>query len=171
MPVAVRLARCFMLLVYCSKPGTAIAALAKAVYTSDMAGYSKRSLRDKLGIKPGMRLYFYNAPHSVFAELGDLDDDTTTVADPVLANYFHYFVTTHSELQTIAETLQHLRAPGQIAWVSWRKQSSHPKSHNSEGEISEQNIRDALLPIGLVDVKVAAIDDRYSALKFVWRVT
>jgi len=128
-----------------------------------MIAYSDRSLRDKLGIKPGMRLYFHNAPADVLTELGDLDDDTTIVSDPVLANFFHYFLSTRSELFNVAETLQHMHAPGQILWISWPKKSSKQKS-----EITEQDLRDALLPIGMVDTKVVAISDTYSGLKFLW---
>jgi hypothetical protein len=129
-----------------------------------MAGYSHRTLREKLDIKPGMRLYFHRAPLDVLTELGDLDNDTTIVHDEVLANFFHYFTASRSELFTIAETLQHLKAPGQIVWISWPKKSSKVKS-----EITEQDLRDALLPIGLVDTKVCAVSDIYSGLKFVWR--
>jgi hypothetical protein len=129
-----------------------------------MAGYSNKSLRTKLGIQAGMRLYIHNMPHDVVLALGNLDDDTTIVTDPVLANFFHYFVATKSELFNIAETFQHLKAPSQILWISWPKKSSGVKS-----EISEQDLRDALLPIGLVDTKVCAVSDVYSGLKFVWR--
>lgn len=129
-----------------------------------MTGYSHRSLRDKLGIHPGMRLYVHNAPHDVLKELGDLDDDTSIVPDPVLANFFLYFISSRSELFTIAETFQHFHAPGQILWISWPKKSSNIKS-----EITEQDLRDALLPIGMVDTKVCAISGTYSGLKFVWR--
>jgi hypothetical protein len=129
-----------------------------------MAGYSHRTLREKLDIKPGMRLYFQHAPSDVLVNLGDLDDDTTIVHDPVLANYFHYFITTHAELILISETMQHLQAPGQIVWISWPRKAS--KVHS---DISEQDLRDALLPIGLVDTKVCAVSDIYSGLKFVWR--
>lgn len=129
-----------------------------------MAGYSHRSLRDKLDIKPGMRLYFKNAPVDVIAVLGDLDDDTTRVHDEALANYLHYFVTSKHQLKMIAEKLPHLRTPGQIVWVSWPKKSSDTPS-----EITEQDLRDALLPTGLVDIKVCAVSTIYSGLKFVWR--
>lgn len=129
-----------------------------------MTGYSHRSLREKLGIHAGMRLYLEHAPSDVLSELGDLDDDTTIVFDPSLANYFHYFISTRSQLHTIAESVQHLKAPNQIFWISWPKKSSKAKS-----DISEQDLRDALLPIGLVDTKVCAVSDIYSGLKFVWR--
>ena len=129
-----------------------------------MAGYSHKSLRDKLGIKPGMRLYFHNAPAEVLAELGDLEEVTTTVRDPELATFFHYFITTRSQLFQVAEKLQHLKAPDQILWVSWPKQSSKVTT-----DITDQDLRDALLPIGMVDVKVCSVSDIYSGLKFVWR--
>jgi hypothetical protein len=129
-----------------------------------MASYSKHTLREKLDIHPGMRLYFERAPSDVLTELGDLDDDTSVVHDAELANFFHYFVTTRTQLFNVAEKLQHLQAPGQIIWISWPKKSSKVKT-----AITDQDLRDALLPIGLVDTKVCAISDIYSGLKFVWR--
>lgn len=111
-----------------------------------------------------MRLYFERAPSDVMTELGDLDDDTSVVHDAELANFHHYFVSTRSQLFNVAERLQHLRAPGQIIWISWPKKSSKVKTN-----ITEQDLRDALLPIGLVDIKVCAVSDTYSGLKFVWR--
>jgi hypothetical protein len=129
-----------------------------------MAGYSHKSLRQKLEIHPGMRLYFHGAPEDVLDELGDLEDDTSVVHDASLANFFHYFIRTRSELFNIAEKLQHLHAPGQIIWISWPKKASKMKT-----EVTEQDLRDALLPIGLVDTKVCAVSDVYSGLKFVWR--
>jgi hypothetical protein len=129
-----------------------------------MVGYSHQALRDKLDIKPGMRLYFERLPVDVHTELGDLDDDTTLVHDPQLANYFHYFISTRAQLHTLAEAFQHMKAPSQIVWISWPKKSSQVKT-----DISEQDLRDALLPIGLVDTKVCDVSDTYSGLKFVWR--
>lgn len=129
-----------------------------------MVGYSHKSLRNKLGIKPGMRVYLSGTPHTVATELGNLNDDTTLVTDPTLANFFLCFITTRSELSTVAETVQHLHAPGQIIWIAWPKKASGVKS-----EVTEQDLRDALLPIGLVDTKVAAVSTVYSGLKFTWR--
>ena len=129
-----------------------------------MTGYSHRTLRDKLEIKPGMRLYFERAPSDVLTEIGDLDDDTTLVHDPQLANYFHYFISTRAQLVLIGEALQHMKAPGQIIWISWPKKTSKVKT-----DVTEQDLRDELLPIGLVDTKVCAVSDTYSGLKFVWR--
>lgn len=129
-----------------------------------MAGYSHRTLREKLDIKPGMRLYFQNIPVDVQTELGDLEDDTSLVNDEELASYLHYFITTKSQLRSIAKRMIYLEKPHQIVWISWPKKSSKIIS-----EITEQDLRDELLPIGLVDIKVCAVSDIYSGLKFVWR--
>lgn len=129
-----------------------------------MAGYSHRTLRQKLDIQPGMRLYFHNAPSDVLDELGDLDDVTSLVYDEESASYLHYFITTKPQLRSIAEKMTHLQEPHQIVWVSWPKKSSKVPS-----EITEQDLRDELLPIGLVDIKVCAVSEVYSGLKFVWR--
>lgn len=129
-----------------------------------MVERSNHTLREKLGIKPGMRIYIHDAPPDVLHQLGDLDDDTTIVHEPVLANFFLYFLSTPSQLFTIAETLQHMPGPDQIVWISWPKKVSKTAT-----EITEQDLRDALLPIGMVDTKAALINDTYSSLKFVWR--
>lgn len=136
----------------------------RLLYNRCMTNRPHTSLRDKLGIKPGMRLYFERAPSDVMVELGDLDDQTTVVHDAPLANFQHYFVSTRTQLFNVAEKLQHLRAPGQIIWISWPKKSAKIKTN-----ISEQDLRDALLPIGLVETKVCAVSDIYTGLKFVWR--
>ena len=111
-----------------------------------------------------MRLYFEHLPSDVHTALGDLDDVTTVVHDPQLANFFHYFISTRAQLTQIAESLQHMKAPGQIIWISWPK-----KAAKLTTDVTEQDLRDALLPIGLVDTKVCALSDIYSGLKFVWR--
>lgn len=124
----------------------------------------KNTLKDKLGIKAGMRLYWHDMPQSIKAELEDVDEVTTIVHDPELANFFHYFVTTKHQVHTLAEKFQHLKAPHQILWVSWPKEGS-----NTHSEVTEQDLRDALLPIGLVDTKHCSVSEKYSGLKFVWR--
>ncbi|MCA9334539.1 hypothetical protein KC953_00155 [Candidatus Saccharibacteria bacterium] len=122
------------------------------------------TLRDKLGIKAGMRLYWHDMPAAIKAELEDVDEVTTIVHDPELANFFHYFVTTKHQVQLLAEKFQHLKGPHQILWVSWPHNTA--KIHS---DITEQDLRDALLPIGLVDTKSCSISDTYSGLKFIWR--
>lgn len=124
----------------------------------------RKSLGEKLGIQSGMRIYWHNIPAEIKAELDDIDDVATIVHDPELANFFHYFVRSREDLRQLAEKFHHYKAAHQILWVSWPKKTSNIKS-----DISEQDLRDALLPIGLVDTKVCSISDDYSGLKFVWR--
>ena len=111
-----------------------------------------------------MRLYLHSVPSDVLANMGDLEEVTSVVKDPELANFFLYVVTTKAQLQQIAEKHQHLKAPSQLLWVAWPKKSSSVKS-----AVTEQDLRDTLLPIGLVDTNVCAVSDIYSGLKFVWR--
>lgn len=96
--------------------------------------------------------------------MDDLEEVTSVVKDAELANFFLYVVTTKAQLQQIAEKHQHLKAPSQLLWIAWPKKSSGIKTN-----VTEQDLRDALLPIGLVDTKVCAISTIYSGLKFVWR--
>lgn len=129
-----------------------------------MSDYSHKSLRAKLDIKPGMRLFLHNVPSDVVADMDDLEEVTTVVHDPELANFFLYVLANKNDLQLITEKHLHFKAPSQIIWVAWPKKSSGIKSN-----VTEQDLRDALLPIGLVDTKVCSISNIYSGLKFVWR--
>lgn len=126
-----------------------------------MVQINKQTLRSILGIQAGMRIYLQHVPTNVTHALGDLDDSTSTVVDPDLANFFLYFVSHRSELFTIAEKLQHLDAPSQIVWICWSKKQGKT--------INEQDLRDALLPIGLVDSKRSDILNDFTGIKFVWR--
>jgi hypothetical protein len=125
---------------------------------------SKQTLRDILGIKAGMRIYMQHVPADVLHELRDLEDSTSTVHDPALANFFLYFVSTKPQLFNIAEKLQHLGAPSQLIWVCWPKKVSSSSHH-----VIDQDLRDALLPIGLVDSRRFDISKHHAAMKFVWR--
>lgn len=124
----------------------------------------KQTLRDILGIKAGMRIYMQHVPTDVLHELGDLEDSTSTVHDPALANFFIYFVSTKTQLFNVAEKLQHLGAPSQAIWVCWPKKVS-----SSSNPVDDQDLRDALLPIGLVDSRRFDISKQHAAMKFIWR--
>lgn len=130
-----------------------------------MAGYSSKPLIDKLGIKAGQLVYFRNAPDTYFKELGKLPKDVFIAKKlnrPI--DFMHFFYTDKERL--IGDTLhfkQYLEFNG-ILWVSWPKKTSGVKTN-----ITDQDLRDILLPLNLVDIKVAAIDEIWSGLKFVWR--
>jgi hypothetical protein len=129
-----------------------------------MAGYSGTPLAKKLGIKEGHRLTLVDAP----AEwtVPDLPANVEVAAglqehaDVVIA--FHREA---AELESRIETLGQAIHPDGMVWIAWpRKAGGH------DSDITENGIRDVVLPLGLVDVKVAALDDDWSGLKVVWRL-
>jgi hypothetical protein len=126
-----------------------------------VAGYSGTPLAKKLGIKAGHKLALVRAPDGW--AVPELPDGVTTGmpagADVVIA-FFRVF----AELDTEIETLGRAVFPAGALWVAWPRRAG---GHDSD--ITENGIRDAALPLGLVDTKVAAIDDDWSGLKLVWR--
>lgn len=132
-----------------------------------MAGYSGKALIDKLGIKPGMTVHFQHAPDSYLKELGKLPETVFQVKKlnrPV--DFMHCFYTQRAKLEADIILFQQYLVVSGILWVSWPKKASKAKT-----DITEDTLREVLLPINLVDVKVAAVDDTWSGLKFVWRKT
>ncbi|MGH0004622.1 DUF3052 family protein [Pseudovibrio ascidiaceicola] len=129
------------------------------------AGHSKRSLAQKLGLKPGMSCWWHNMPQTVFDEIAAGVDDLvllTTLENGV--NTAHIFVTGQSELADLLSKLRRtLNADGMI-WVSWPKKASEVPS-----QVTEDTVREVCLPMGLVDIKVCAVDAVWSGLKLVIR--
>lgn len=130
-----------------------------------MAGYSGKPLLQKLGIKPGQTVYFKNAPDEYFVELGELPSGVFRAKKlnrPV--DFMHCFYTEAQDLKKDKLAFkQYLELNGML-WISWPKQASKVKT-----DITEQTLRDILLPMNLVDIKVAAVTEVWSGLKFVWR--
>ncbi len=130
------------------------------------AGYSKRSLVEKLGIKPGMKLAFFNPPDSYFELLGDLPEEISfaqEVDDQV--DFIHFFTTESAELETQFPYLKTALSPMGMLWISWPKGSAKLPT-----DLNENVIREIGLENGLVDVKVIAVDEVWSGLKFVYRL-
>lgn len=129
------------------------------------AGYSGTPLIQKLGIKPGFRVKTRNAPRAFVPLLGPLPEGA--VVSPRLrppVDIFHAFALTRIELEkAVRQGLKEIDPAGMI-WVSWPKKSSGVPS-----QVTGSTIRDVALPLGLVDVKVCAIDDTWSGLKLVIR--
>jgi hypothetical protein len=124
------------------------------------AGYSATPQLQKLGIVPGVRLRMVGAdPDWSFAER--LDDVEVVNEGP--CNIALIFVRTLAELDNVLRWGE-LVYPSGACWVAWpRKAAGHVS------EVDENAIRDKALAVGMVDVKVAAIDDDWSGLKIVWR--
>ena len=129
------------------------------------AGYSGTPLAKKLGLRPGMRAWFLDMPDSVRAEIDcealGLSEQAAPSAGLEAA---HIFVTRRGELESKLHQLLPLLEPAGMIWVSWPKKAAKVAT-----DITEDVIRDVCLPMGLVDVKVCAVDSTWSGLKLVVR--
>lgn len=132
---------------------------------SDMAGYSGTPLAKKLGIKEGFRIRTTGAPADYLALVNPLPPDVVIsgrIAKGI--DLWHIFTKSYSELESKLPTLMSAIQPDGTIWVSWPKKSSGVPS-----TVTEDSVREIALPLGLVDVKVCAIDDIWSGLKLVVR--
>jgi hypothetical protein len=130
-----------------------------------MAGYSGTPLARKLGIKDGSRIFLLNAPGNYLQLVAPLPAGVQ-VAHQITSHtdIVHIFSTKKEELsQALRTSLQKMRPDGMI-WLSWPKKSSKVPT-----DITEDTIREVALPLGLVDIKVCAVDDVWSGLKLVIR--
>jgi hypothetical protein len=131
-----------------------------------MAGYSQRSLVDKLGIKEGFRVSVLGAPPDYAATLGKLPPQVklgTKLQEEM--DFLHFFTTSRRELEQKFPVLKSSLAQNGLLWISWPKRSSGVAT-----DLSENIIREIGLSNGLVDIKVCAVDETWSGLKFVYRV-
>ena len=131
-----------------------------------MTGYSPKPLSEKLGIKPGTHVVALGAPTAYAKLLGDLPAGArvaSRLAKP--SRFIHRFVSRRQELQGDFPRLAGSLADDGTLWISWPKKASGVAT-----DLNENVIRDMGLPLGLVDVKVCAIDDVWSGLKFVRRL-
>ena len=130
-----------------------------------MAGYSGPPLVKKLGIKPGTRVWAKDAPKHYKKLLGALPDGAVLSSQPGKdLDLIHLFTSSRSRLRADVKGLMaRIRRDGAI-WVSWPKKAS-----GVESDVTEDAIRELALPLGLVDVKVCAVDETWSGLKLVIR--
>jgi len=128
---------------------------------------SLRPLAQKLGYTPGTRARLDGAPTPYPALAAGMPDGVVFLEDPdEEADLVHLFVMEETALRpALAAHLDRL-APRGALWVSWPK-----KSARTATTVTEDTIRDAALPMGLVDVKVCAVDATWSALKLVRRLS
>lgn len=131
-----------------------------------MAGYSGTPLPKKLGIKDGSRIVLLNAPKDFESELGELPDNVEFIKRPTKSlDIILFFVLTERALaRELAKLAAKITANGMM-WIAWPKKSSGVVT-----DLSEQRVREIGLNAGLVDVKVCAIDETWSGLKFVYRL-
>jgi len=131
-----------------------------------MAGYSGTPLPKKLGIKEGCRIALVNAPQDFESELGELPDHVQFIKGPAKSlDIILFFVLNERALvRDFAKLAGRLTANGML-WIAWPKKSSGVTT-----DLTEQRVQQIGLDAGLVDVKVCAIDETWSGLKFVYRL-
>ena len=129
------------------------------------SGYSGTPLAKKLSLKDGMRVWRSGMPQSVRDEIAGsgLDFLFLDEPDPPI-EAAHLFVTERADLEAKLRHLMLLLAPSGFIWVSWPKKASKLPT-----DIAEDIIREICLPMGLVDVKVCAVDETWSGLKLMIR--
>ena len=129
------------------------------------AGYSGTPLAKKLGFKPGQRAWFDAMPQSVRGEIERDAPALERLAQPEPpVEAAHLFVSHCATLDCKLRMLLPLLARDGMIWVSWPKKASKVPT-----DITEDVIRTLALPLGLVDVKVCAVDETWSGLKLVIR--
>lgn len=128
-------------------------------------GYSGKPLYQKLGIKSGCRIIVIGSPVEYETLLeGVVPNLSITGSTSGKADLAHLFATRTDQLRKQLPVLMKAIAPDGGIWVSWPK-----KSARIETELTEDIIRQIAIPLGLVDVKVCAVNDTWSGLKLVIR--
>jgi hypothetical protein len=132
-----------------------------------MAGYSKTSLAKKLGIKDNFIIKLVNEPNYYLNLFADFPKTITYTKNENghSIDFIHLFCTTFKELENNASILKDQLKKDGLLWVSWPKGNSGIIT-----DLKRDLIREYLLNLGLVDVKVCAVDEKWSGLKFVYRV-
>jgi hypothetical protein len=127
------------------------------------AGYSGTPLAKKLGIKDEFRVRFVNVPRGYRKQLGKLPPKVSVLpaTSRSRVDLIHVFISEKKALRRVANFKKQIVSNGMI-WVSWPKQSSPLAT-----ELKESDVRASGLASGLVDVKICAVDDDWSGLKFV----
>lgn len=132
-----------------------------------MAGYSGTPLPRKLGIKEGSRVGLVNMPRDFLKELRPLPDKVTIATETLTKplDLIILFVDSQRKLKATFTPFARKLTPNGMLWVSWPKRASGIPT-----DLSDNSVREIGLDKGLVDVKVCAINDIWSGLKFVYRL-
>jgi hypothetical protein len=130
---------------------------------ASMAGYSGKPLTQKLGIQPGFCIFVDGLPSAYSGIVGPLPADVKIAARlKAPLDMVHVFATEAAGLAAKLRRYRAALAADGMIWVSWPKKASGVPS-----DLSDVVVRDTALPLGLVDIKVCAIDEIWSGLKFV----
>jgi hypothetical protein len=136
-----------------------------ADHSGVMAGYSGKSLTQKLGIKPGFAVAAIDAPANCRELLRPLPEDVRFCAPSEQPRVIHYFCTEREHLAKELPRLRKSMRDDAMLWISWPKKSS-PLSTT----VTEDVVREFAQPLGLVDNKICAVDATRSAVRLVVRL-
>ena len=128
-------------------------------------GYPKKSLIEKLGIKEGFKVFVPNPPKFYWQTLGELSNGVfmaKALRGPL--DFIHFFTIKRDELERKFPILKRKLSKSGVLWISWPKSSS-----KVETDLNENIVREIGLKIRMIDVKVIALDESWSGLKFVYR--
>jgi hypothetical protein len=138
----------------------------KEVFTTgekEMAGYSKRSLLEKLGVKAGFKIAVVNAPTTYFKTLGKLPEGVQILRKPAKnMDFIHFFTKSREEYEKKFAELKRALVSNGMLWVSWPKGASKMPT-----DMTDNVVRDYAIKNGMVDIKVCAVDETWSGLKLV----
>ena len=130
-----------------------------------MAGYSGKPLAQKLGVVAGSTVAAIGTPANYRELLGPLPNGVRFCAVNAKPQLIHYFCTERVRLAKDLPTLRRKMRDDAMLWVSWPK-----KSAGLPTTVTEDVVRELALPLGLVDTKVCAVDETWSALRLVVRL-
>jgi hypothetical protein len=132
-----------------------------------MAGYSGTPLLKKLGIKPGYKVLAVEEPDYYFEILGEFPEGAEIVTSDhdALIDFIHLFCRDEEALHNLFPVFKQKLDKNGTLWVSWIKKASK----NHDWTITDMDVRNFGLSQGLVDVKVCAVDEDWSGLKFMYR--
>lgn len=137
-----------------------------------MAGYSTKTLSQKLGIKEGYKIILLNQPEN-YGDILFPFPDNCSIFDTLSqdADFIQFFTENKKDLEIQFPHLKKsLKKDGSL-WISWPKTLRQAQGKKQiPADLNENSIRDIGLQNGLVDVKVVAIDEKWSGLKFIYRL-
>lgn len=131
-----------------------------------MAGYSPTPLAKKLGIKEGHKIVLVGAPEGYWGMFEELPPEIEQFAleEQITADFIHFFTKSADELRNMLPALKPLLKKDGSLWISWPKKASKVAT-----DVDSNLVRTTGLATGLVDVKVCAVDEIWSGLKFMYR--
>ena len=128
-----------------------------------MAGYSGKPLVQKLGIQPGFRIFAMGALTAYDHIVGSLPAKVKIMTrSSTTVDMVHLFATKAAGLDRKLRIARAAIVPDGVVWASWPKKASGVPTN-----LTDRVVRETALPLGLVDIKVCAIDAVWSGLKFV----